>query len=121
MIGATETCIRFYLLDKIKRFTASHPDIHITFRGSTTPDLCRMIESDDMDIGFVISPLPEGYNFDLIHLRDFQDVPVVSTCLGLDPDRVYTPEYVATNPHTPFSEAGRQFMELLKENTADKL
>ena len=104
VIGATETCIRFYLMDKIKYFRALHPDIRLIFRGATTPDLCRLIENGEMDIGLVISPLPEGYSFHTTHVRDFQDVPVASKKLGLDPDRVYSPEDLAALPLIAVSE-----------------
>ena len=113
IIGATETCIRFYLMDKIRHFRASHPDIRLIFRGATTHDLCRLIENSEMDIGLVISPLPEGYSFSTIHVRDFQDVPVVSKKLGLDPDRVYSPEDLTAWPLIAVSEENivRQLLE----------
>ncbi len=113
VIGATETSIRFYLVDRIRRFRCSHPDIRLIFRGTTTHDLCRMIEDSEMDIGLVISPLPEGYSFNTTHLRDFQDIPVVSRRLGLDPDRVYRPDDLTEWPLIAVSEENivRQHLE----------
>lgn len=113
VIGATETCIRFYLMDKIRYFRASHPDIRLTFRGTTTHDLCRLIENNEMDIGLVFSPLPEGYSFHTTHVRDFQDIPVVSKKLGLDPNRVYSPDDLTAWPLITVSEDNmvRQLLE----------
>ena len=98
LIGATETAIRFHLAGKIHDFSKSHPGIRIAFSGSTTEDLCRKLQNGEIEIAFLISPVPAGYDFDLIHLQDIQDLPVAATDFPVDKDRVYTPSDLAQHP-----------------------
>lgn len=98
LIGATETSIRFYVTQKISAFKLRFPNIRITFSGSTTENLCKLLQSGELEIGFLISPLPPGYNFNLIHLADIQDVPVVSRDFVIDHSHIYSPSELTDFP-----------------------
>ena len=45
VVGATETFIRFYMPEALKAFRKENPGIHVTFKGATTPDLCKLLEA----------------------------------------------------------------------------
>ena len=98
IVGASETSIRHYIPETIRRFKKDHPAIRITFRGLTTYDLCQRLQSGELEIAFLISPIPQGYDFNLIHLLDFQDVPVVASGLDIDRGRVYSTAELSAFP-----------------------
>ena len=88
-IGATETSLRFYILEQIRAFKEKHPQIRITFHGTTMQDLCHQLQNEEIEVGFLISPIPEGCDFNLQHLCDIQDIPVASAEFPIDFDRTY--------------------------------
>lgn len=97
-IGATETSLRFLLAPLIQKFKDAFPDIHITFIGSTTRDTCRQLRNGDIEIAFLISPIPSEFHFELIKIYEFQDVFVASKDFPMDFDKVYTPEEISMFP-----------------------
>ena len=51
-IGATETSLRFYILEQIRAFKEEHPQIRITFHGTTMQDLCHQLQNEEIEVGF---------------------------------------------------------------------
>lgn len=88
-IGATETSVRHFISPKIKEFKANNPNIRITFKGGNTSDLCIMLQNGEIEIAFLISPIPHSYQFHLTKILDFQDIPVVSTEFAMDLSKIY--------------------------------
>lgn len=97
-IGATETSLRFFVLDKIRSFRQKYPDIRMSVRGTTTTDLCRSLQDAELEIAFLISPIPDGFDFHLQLISEIEDIPVVSSDFPIDFTRVYTPRELQQYP-----------------------
>lgn len=97
-IGATETSLRFFVLDKIRSFRQRYPDIRMSVRGTTTTDLCRSLQDAELEIAFLISPIPDGFDFHLQLISEIEDIPVVSSDFPIDFTRVYTPRELQQYP-----------------------
>jgi len=89
-IGATETSLRFLLAPLIEKFKTVFPDIHITFIGSTTRDTCLRLLNGDIEVAFLISPIPPEFQFELTRIYEFQDILVASRDFPMDFQKTYT-------------------------------
>lgn len=120
LIGATETSIRHFISQKINEFKKNNPDIRINFKGGNTGDLCRMLRSGELEIAFLISPVPAAYHFKLTPVYDFQDIPVASSEFDMDLSRIYSVRELAQFPLItvdPANQVRRIFDEwFMKEN-----
>ena len=97
-IGATETSLRFFVLDKIRSFRQKYPDIKMSVRGTTTTDLCRSLQDAELEIAFLISPIPDGFDFHLQLISEIEDIPVASSDFPIDFSKVYTPRELQQFP-----------------------
>ena len=97
-VGATETSIRYFLAARIRDFQKNSPDIHITFQGATTQELCRMLQEKEIDLAFLISPIPGGYDFHMLPLYEFQDIPVASGDMRIDREKEYKQRELSDYP-----------------------
>lgn len=99
VVGATETFIRFYMPEALKAFRKENPGIHVTFKGATTPDLCKLLEAGEVEMAFLISPVPEQYHFELQKIGSLQDVPMALEGLpGIDFAHTYHPAELTQFP-----------------------
>ncbi len=112
-IGATETSLRFFVLDKIRAFKKSYPDIRISIRGTTTTDVCRNLQDAELEVAFLISPVPAGFNFHLQQISKIQDIPVVSSEFPIDFSQVYSPMDLQNYPIIATSQGNtvRQYID----------
>ncbi len=97
-IGATETSVRYYLPKVLHTFAREHPQVRITFTGTTTEELCHLLADGRIELALLISPLPDFASFSLQPLWEFQDLPVASSSsvwAGTDP---MTAEQLASQP-----------------------
>ncbi len=97
-IGATETSVRYYLPDILRSFSEKHPQVRITFTGTTTEDLCRMLSEGRIELALLISPVPADPSFDLVPLWEFQDLPVAASASPWAASDALTPEQLAAKP-----------------------
>ena len=97
-IGATETTLRFFLAPLIHKFKNEFPNIHINFIGSTTHDTCKKLSSGDIELAFLISPIPSEYHFELIKIRTLQDIFFASKDFDIDLSKEYTPSEIIEYP-----------------------
>lgn len=64
-IGAGDTVSRWFLLPVIGRFHKLYPDISINITNRTSPDILKLLQAGQIDIGFVNMPLSaEGVIFE---------------------------------------------------------
>ena len=97
-IGATETAIRYYLATGIRSFKSIHPDVQIIFQGTTTQELCRLLKEGAIELAFLISPIPKDYDFSLVPLRTFQDIPIAAGDFDIDALKTYSQRELADYP-----------------------
>lgn len=97
-IGSTETALRFLLAPQIEKFKNCYPHIHITFMGSTTRETCKMLQNGNIEVAFLIEPIPAEFRFNLINVGYIQDVFVVNSNYPIDFDRVYSLSDIVTHP-----------------------
>lgn len=97
-IGATETSLRFLLAPKIPDFKKMYPNVHITFIGSTTRDTCAKLQSGDIEVAFLMSPIPPEFKFDLIRIGDVQDILTASRFFPIDFSKTYELSEIVNYP-----------------------
>lgn len=89
-IGATETCLRYYLAPQLQQLKKLYPNTHITLEGANVLQLCQMLQNREIELAFLFSPIPEEYNFQLKLLCEIQDIPVVIPDYGIDLNKEYS-------------------------------
>ncbi len=104
VIGATETAIRYHLGPWLRDFKAENPSVRITFKGSTTSELCRLLQEGTIEIAFLISPIADADRFHLQEILSFQDIPVVSSDYDMDLDIIYRPKDLMKFPFISITE-----------------
>lgn len=77
-IGATETAIRYFLTEPLKRFRAEYPGTVLQVTGSTVPALCRALKETVIEAAFLFTPIPEEDEYTLIPVASVQDIPVAA-------------------------------------------
>ncbi|HHY81528.1 MAG TPA: LysR family transcriptional regulator [Clostridiales bacterium] len=75
-LGVGDTISRYYLLPYLERYHAEHPDIKLRIYNRTTPELCDMLRSGEIDLGIVNLPINEP---DFI-LRECMEVYDIFVC-----------------------------------------
>ncbi|MBS5062185.1 MAG: LysR family transcriptional regulator [Hungatella hathewayi] len=97
-IGATETSLRFLLAPQIRDFKACFPSIHITFSGSTTSNTCQQLQNGDIEVAFLIAPIPAKFHFHLTRICDIHDILVASSQFPIDFSQTYDLADIAKFP-----------------------
>lgn len=59
-IGVGDTISRYYLLPYLERFNSASPNIKLKIINRTTPELCRMVKSGDIDIAVCNLPIRDS-------------------------------------------------------------
>ncbi len=75
-IGASETALNIYLLDKLKTFRMEHPGIRLKIYNHSTPQAIRSIKNGEIDFAVVSTPTNADASLQEINLQSFQDVLV---------------------------------------------
>ena len=73
-IGASDMTLEYFLLPYLERFHASYPDIKVRITNGPTPETVRILEEDKIDFGIISEPAPEVENFDVIPVREIEDI-----------------------------------------------
>ena len=75
-IGTTETALSEVLLPVLDTFHKKFPDIRIRINNSTTPAAMNALKSGSVDFAVVTSPVEYDDEFEIVNIKDFNDVPV---------------------------------------------
>ena len=81
IIGATETSIRYYLPEYIKSWSKENPHYRLTLQGTTTSELCKLLNDGLISEAFLVDPIPKDLpnNLKLNKIGEFQDIAVASS------------------------------------------
>lgn len=75
-IGASETALNIYLLDKLRAFHMEHPGIRLKIYNHTVPQAIRSIKSGEIDFAIVSTPTNADAALKEIDIQSFQDILV---------------------------------------------
>lgn len=75
-IGASETALNIYLLDKLRTFHMEHPGIRLKIYNHSTPQAIRSIKNSEIDFAIVSTPTNADDPLKEIHVQSFQDILV---------------------------------------------
>lgn len=75
-IGASETALSIYLLEKLRRFHMEYPGIRIKIYNHSTPQAIQSVKSGESDFAVVTSPVPATVKepLKIIKLQSFQEI-----------------------------------------------
>lgn len=71
-LGAINTALLSFLPQTLKRFSADHPQIHISIQSGHSHELIRMLENDDIDATICIAPnfsFPKSMRWETLRLE----------------------------------------------------
>lgn len=75
-IGASETALNIYLLDKLRTFHMEHPGIRLRIYNHSTPQAIRSIKNGEIDFAIVSTPTNADAPLKEMHVQSFQDILV---------------------------------------------
>ena len=75
-LGASETALNIYLLDKLRAFHLEHPGIRLKLYNHSTPQALRSIKNGEIDFAVVSTPTNAADPLKEISLCSFQDILV---------------------------------------------
>lgn len=73
-IGASETALNIYLLDKLRAFHMQHPGIRLKIYNHSTPQAIRSIKNGEIDFAIVSTPTNADDPLKEIHVQSFRDI-----------------------------------------------
>ncbi len=76
VIGASETALGIYLLDKLKRFHMEYPGIRIKLYNHSTPQAVQSVKSGEVDFAVVTTPTKVSEPLKEVELETFREVLV---------------------------------------------
>lgn len=75
-IGASETALNVYLLDKLSAFHAEHPGIRLKIYNHSTPQAIRSVKNGEIDFAVVSTPTNAETPLKQIPVQVFRDILV---------------------------------------------
>lgn len=82
-IGASDMTLRFFLLEKIERFTAAHPKVRLTVTNAPTPSTLAALRGGEIDLCVVSAPFPAGEDLISYPVREIRDIFIASDRFAL--------------------------------------
>ncbi|WP_343210466.1 LysR family transcriptional regulator [Anaerolentibacter hominis] len=73
-IGASETALHLYLLDKLRLFHENYPNVRLKVYNYNTPQAITALRKGQVDFAVVATPAPVSAPFQSIHLKSFQNI-----------------------------------------------
>lgn len=73
-IGATETAIHSFLLEKLEQFHSRYPHVGIRIVNASTPLVMNDLKSGKIDLAVVTTPVTEEKHLKLTRVRPFRDL-----------------------------------------------
>ena len=77
-IGASETALRLFLLDRIVSFHKAYPGVHLKIRNSQTPDTLEAIECGQVEMAIISAPFKIGKEYHDETIYQFEDILIAS-------------------------------------------
>ena len=78
-IGASETALNIFLLDKLKSFHMTYPGIRLRLYNHSTPEAIESVKSGKIDFAVVSTPAEVDFPLKQIMLMPFQEILVGGT------------------------------------------
>ena len=78
-IGASETALNIFLLDKLKSFHMTYPGIRLKLYNHSTPEAIEAVKSGKIDFAVVSTPAEVDFPLKQIMLMPFQEILVGGT------------------------------------------
>lgn len=75
-IGATETALNIYLLERLKKFHMSYPGVKLKITNHSTPQAIRSLKSGEIDFAIVTTPFELDGSMNEIQLKEFHEMLV---------------------------------------------
>jgi len=75
-LGASETALRLFLLEKLRAFHARHPEIRLRISNHSTPQAIAALGAGAVDFAVVTTPTDAGRPFVETPLLTFREIPV---------------------------------------------
>lgn len=75
-IGATETAIHCFLLQKLEKFHEKYPNVSIKITNNSTPPVVNDLKNGKIDLAVVTTPVTEDKILKITKIKAFQDIPV---------------------------------------------
>lgn len=73
-IGASDMTLQYYLLPFLEHFHEKYPRIKVTVTNGPTPETLEYLKEGKIDFGVVSEPLMEIKDYDVIKVKQIQDV-----------------------------------------------
>ena len=73
-IGASDMTLQFYLLPYLEKFHQLYPEIKVTVTNAPTPQTIEHLQQGRIDFGVVTKPLEVDSQFDIVKVRQIQDI-----------------------------------------------
>lgn len=77
-VGASETALRLFLLERIEEFHTRHPGIQLKIRNSQTPDTLEALESNQIELAVVTAPFRAGSALHAERVFSFEEILIAS-------------------------------------------
>ena len=75
-IGASETALNIFLLDKLKKFHMDYPGVRLKISSHSTPDAIRSVRSGEVDFALATTPVKLEEPLKEVRLKPFKDILV---------------------------------------------
>jgi DNA-binding transcriptional LysR family regulator len=77
-VGASETALRLFLLDRISLFHIRYPHVRIKIRNSQTPDTLDALEKGLIELAVVTAPFKVSKTFHAERIYSFEEILIAS-------------------------------------------
>ena len=75
-IGASETALNIYLLDRLHKFHMEYPGVRLKLCNDSTPQAIHSVQNGEIDFAVVTTPVKVEYPLKEIKLQSFQEILV---------------------------------------------
>lgn len=97
-IGTVLTALQAFLSPVLLDYQKKHPEIHVQIHEDTVHHLVQMLESGEISLAFLETPLEYGKKLELRKAAVVQDIASVSKDFPIDLERIYTPQQLLEHP-----------------------
>ena len=80
-LGATETALRGFLIEKLAGFHRLHPAVRLKIKSCTTPQALAALRRGEIELGVVTTPAETAAPLKRIELRRFRDILIAAANL----------------------------------------
>ncbi len=73
-IGASDMTLQYFLLPYLEQFHEKYPDVKVVVTNAPTPETLGFLEEGRIDFGVVSAPFEERKGFEIVPVREIEDV-----------------------------------------------